>query len=82
MKTETLMKIIITVVALFSVITLVIAYDFTKDVETTHTQRNKIMAGEMCNGAVPTDSSVPAEFCQCLAEGKKDVFCKMFLVGQ
>ena len=68
------------VVTLFSIVTMVIAYDFTKNVRQSQQTRGDAGLENLCENGKPINPSTPHAFCDCLTEGKPVVVCKMFLV--
>ncbi|MDO8643132.1 MAG: hypothetical protein Q7R76_06165 [Candidatus Woesearchaeota archaeon] len=81
MKTETFMRILLILVVAFSVIGLVMAFEFNKTLHQTQQYRDKMTdLKSMCVAGNPTDDSVNIPFCKCVAAKQPDSVC-VLLVG-
>ena len=80
MKTETFMRILLVMVVAFSIVGLVMAYDFNKSLHQSQAYREKLKdLKSLCIDGKPTDERVNVAFCKCYASGGADSVCLLLL---
>jgi len=76
MKTETFMRILLMLVVAFSIVGLVMAYGFNKNLHESQQYREKMKdLKSLCIDGNPTDDQVNIPFCKCVAAKQPDSVC-------
>lgn len=80
MKTETFMRILLMLVVAFSIVGLVMAFEFNKTLHDSQQYREKMKdLKSLCVDGNPTDDSVNIPFCKCIQQGKLDSVCVLLV---
>lgn len=80
MKTETFMRILLMLVVGFSIVGLVMAFEFNKTLHDSQQYREKMKdLKSLCVDGNPTDDSVNIPFCKCVAAKQPDSVCVLLV---
>lgn len=80
MKTETFMRILLMLVVGFSIVGLVMAFEFNKTLHDSQQYREKLKdLKSLCVDGNPIDDRVNIPFCKCIQQGKLDSVCTLLV---